>query len=216
MSCLRKKICVMVNILKDRECGAENDAKNLMRLFSKVLKFDEAFNRQYITANELYETVEKLLNIQSAKPEVFVLFISSHGCLDRNGTQLKLSDDFHSVNEIVKKVSSHPSLLDVPKLFFVNCCRSSRRKKYAQRETKLRFDESQKLIISFSTKPGYKSYRNENGSSFISLLCKIVEKKHSSMSLQDMLQKVSINLNKKYGEKQTSEFFGLKKPYFFH
>jgi Caspase domain len=209
-----KKIFLFVNMIKGRERGADNDAKHMLQLFSKILKFEEVHIRNDISLDELYGMVEKLLNNQSTKPEVFVLCISSHGRIDKEGTQVELSNGIQSLNKIIKNVSDYPALVDVPKIFFVNCCRRGSRTKFEKVKTKFDF-ESDKVFISYSAKPGQYSNRIPDGSYFISLLCEIFEKYYCLKSLQNMLRMVSMKIHKKSGGEQTSEFVGFKKSFYF-
>lgn len=102
--------------------GSDLDADKLMDLFNNFLKF-KVKKVDDVTEDELYQTLRQLQTEDHQRYSAFVLILLSHG--DKGGV-VYCSD---GAPITIKKISEFftaancPSLINKPKLFFVQACR---------------------------------------------------------------------------------------------
>lgn len=123
---------------------AENDAQDFLNIFATQTTAEggmiyKSVNANIITSNKatarnIYAEIEKLrqkaLSGQIGRKDIVILFISSHGFLDKNG-QLRLQgDDFDPLVETVTSVSFKEILETLKSIFckkiiFIDACQSA-------------------------------------------------------------------------------------------
>ena len=102
--------------------GSDLDANKLMNLFKNFLKF-KVQKVDDVTEDKLYQTLHQLQTEDHQRYSAFVLILLSHGdkggvvyCSDGAPITLKKISDFFTA-------ANCPSLINKPKLFFVQACR---------------------------------------------------------------------------------------------
>lgn len=200
-----KKVFLFANMTSGRS-GAQKDSDRMEQLF-RNLKFDEVSHLADPSSHDLHKKVEHLSD--GLTINVFVLLISAHGEIDKNGTNVLLSDGIVPLNEIINEIVMNDALVGVPKIIMVNCCRHGRRQKFAKIKRKI---ECPDLMLCFSTKAGEYSDRSpKTGSYYIKSVYEIFRDNYKQMPIQRMLAIVSTKVWKRTGKQQTPEFNGLKK-----
>lgn len=200
------KVFVFANMTSKRP-GAQKDSTYMEQLFRIRLKFDELSHLTDPSSHDLYKQVEHLSNRLTIS--VFVLMISAHGKMDKNGTKVLLSDGSIPLNKIITEIKKNKALDRVPKIIMVNCCRHDKRQKFAIIEPKIACPD---LLLCFSTRAGEYSDRSpKTGSYYIKSVCEVFSENYKQMPVHRMLPIVSTKVWEASGKQQTPEFTGLKK-----
>ena len=192
--------------------GSEIDEKNL-RVMWRYLRYDVCVFRN-LTASQLNQQLAKIALEDHTNFDSFVCCILSHGSSDSiygtDGELVKMSD-------ITKLFNGNccPSLVNKPKLFFVQACRGENVDKAVHLEERDGNDvfgdalrnslpSETDLLLAYSSPPGYKSWRSPRyGSWYISKLCEVFMDNALQQDLLNMLTMV----NKKLSEAYTVEGF---------
>jgi len=168
--------------LPDR-IGALIDENNLRILW-------ESFGYKVVTlmnptASELMYEVENYASQSHENYDSFVCIINSHfdgdHIIGADAKPVKL-------DKIIARFTKEfcPTLHNKPKLFFIQGCRIDENCPLRKYENPLPEPD---FLISYSTLPGYYSYRNpENGSLYIFILCKTFKTYAAQRDLLQMLQ----------------------------
>lgn len=229
-------LCVVFNMVKfskkdipDR-CSSENDAKLINQFFRKfgfkvVLKTDQS-------KTEIKEYLRDAANTYRQNWSCFVCFVLSHG---------KDEDSFCDVDGVDVKVSSLvrrfdckrcPQMDGKPKLFFVQKCRGKELMEGVVYMDAVVSDDDDDInrpltsldpdtLISFSTTPGYVSFRKDTGSDYIQHFVQMLDKYGSTRDLEKILRlttkHVSGQAYQKKGYKMCPCYRStLRKPVLFH
>jgi len=167
--------------LLDRN-GSLVDEENL-RVLWKYLNYEVVILKNR-TASDLINELEKIASQSHESYDSFVCFISSHNYPD--GIHIYAADgELVNINNITALFTekSCPTLRYKPKLFFITGCRLQQKDGCPITE--------RDFLVGYATLPGKSSYRNpENGSYYISTLCKIFKAKAKEKDLTDMLDDV--------------------------
>lgn len=130
MNTIPRGHCVIINNVNfnsslvgmPQRIGSDLDADKLMDLFNNFLKF-KVKKVDDVTKDELYQTLHQLQTEDHQRYSAFVLILLSHGdkggvvyCSDGAPITLKKISEFFTA-------SNCPSLINKPKLFFVQACR---------------------------------------------------------------------------------------------
>ncbi|XP_065918503.1 uncharacterized protein [Dysidea avara] len=192
--------------------GSEIDEENL-RVVWKYLRYDVCVFRN-LTASQLNQQLAKIALEDHTNFYSFVCCILSHGSSDGiYGTDGELV----KISEIIKLFNGNccPSLVNKPKLFFVQACRGENVDKAVhleERDGNDVFGDALRnslpsvtdLLLAYSSPLGYKSWRSlRYGSWYISKLCEVFMDNALQQDLLNMLTMV----NKKLSEAYTAEGF---------
>ncbi|XP_030066116.1 caspase-10 isoform X1 [Microcaecilia unicolor] len=116
--------CLVINNIqfmkhRDRQ-GSEKDADDLKKVFTWLgLEVEVAVN---LNATEIHEIIKNYGNMDYTNHDCFVCCILSHG---ESGQIIGTNEDIISIHEITSYFTALkcPSLIDKPKLFFIQACR---------------------------------------------------------------------------------------------
>nr|XP_054751195.1 uncharacterized protein LOC129256981 [Lytechinus pictus] len=203
MDRLPRGLCIIFNAENftgsklDKRVGTEKDVEALLNTFQNNLKL-KTFVKNDPTGQTYVDYLQKIARMDHWEYDCFVCIILSHGskgCVyGTDGKQIQI-DALTGLfrGEYV------PSLLDKPKLFFIQACQGTD----AQAAIDIRQDAVTSLpnesdtLVSLSTVPGYSSNRSvSKGTWFISSLCFVINthyKKH--VDLLSMLTMVNYQLS---------------------
>ncbi|XP_028831454.1 caspase-8 [Denticeps clupeoides] len=176
--------------------GTRVDEESLTTVFQWLAFKVEV--RNDLTSSAMIETVCQFGKMDHSKYNAFVLFVLSHG---KKGTVLGTDDKDVLISDLVKPFTLCPTLIDKPKLFFIQACQGVQYQKSASLSndglpTEFEADDyisetnfppcAADVLIGMATVDEYKSFRHvEHGSVYIQSLCR--QLKHGCPRKDDML-----------------------------
>ncbi|CAB4043425.1 caspase-3 [Paramuricea clavata] len=148
-----------------------------------------------LTAGEIENLFKAISEGDYRTYDAFMCFISSHGNL--RGIVGADGNTF-SVEDILGRLKTCPTLVGKPKLFFTHSCRGymtatgvtpvCRGRVVADHGFPITIPMEADILVAFSSIDGYASYRDEEeGSWFITVLTKVLNEHAHEMNLTDML-----------------------------
>ncbi|XP_067844234.1 caspase-8-like [Heptranchias perlo] len=194
--------------------GTENDAARLDKVFKK-LGF-EIYRHDNLTVESMKETLQKYQKRDHHNIDCFVCCILSHGEKDAIvGTDGNLLD----IKDIRSMFSGSqcPSLLEKPKVFFIQACQGTRSQtacpvmeNVTSSNSDLESDamsysiaEDRDFLVGMSTVPDCVSYRTSEGSWFIQTLCACLEEYcWQGYDLLTILTEVNRRVSEKHRDKK--------------
>eukprot|EP00795_Rhopilema_esculentum_P010353 gene10353-19054_t len=196
----------------DRD-GSEVDEKNLKEVF-KWLGFDVKIHRNK-KALEMWNILSEWSKSNHSQYDSFVTCILSHGKQDINTNKDEIcgvDGKSFPVDDMIQAFNGEncSSLIDKPKLFFLQCCRGIFTDKGMPEQNNIVSDGLQEqhqakvpmlcdVFIGYSTPPGFKSWRNTTeGSWYISKLCEVFADLAKDFDLMTMITKVNDEVSKFY------------------
>lgn len=195
------------NGLPKRE-GSGRDA-DCMQDVLKTLQFT-VIRVNNKTAKEMKQLFEDISRTNHAENACFLAVIMSHG---EDDDVLFGTDDTVTVTELVEYILPNicPSLVGKPKLFFIQACRGTKLDKGTEKPDAMESTKTAKkknqmkiplwadILISYSTVPGYFSWRNSiNGSWFIQSLAKVLANYGKKEELTTLLTMVNAKVAFEY------------------
>nr|WJJ61467.1 caspase 3 [Andrias davidianus] len=197
-----KSLCYIINNKNfDRKTGmglrsgTDVDAGNLMKTFGALGFNVKIFNDQ--KCNGIYDILKSASVQDHSKRSCFVCILLSHG---EDGTIFG-TDDCIPIKTLTMlfRGDKCKSLVGKPKLFFIQACRGTELDGGIQTDSGSdASDEHQRIpveadfLYSYSTVPGYYSWRNTvNGSWFIQSLCDMFNKHGEKLEIMNILTRVN-------------------------
>jgi len=193
---------VVDKLLPDRK-GSLVDENNL-RVTWEHLGYKVQVLRNLKTSELLHQLAQVALQSHE-NYDSFVCCILSHGELNSiYGTDGNLVD----INEIVNlfKGNPCPSLVDKPKLFFIQACRGDKDDEGAEMDGPEKnsnlLPKEADCFFGYATPPGYASWRSrEHGSWYISKLCEVLMDNSTQQDLLSMSTMVTNKVSEAYTDK---------------
>jgi hypothetical protein len=171
--------------------GSEQDVLSLCTLFRGL---NYAVRPPYInqTEAEMREAIQMYATDNYTSYGCLIIFIMSHG--DKSKI---ISSDSHEIDlsEFITPLKRNASLKSKPKVFFIQACRGSNEmsadnpsgtaqsssnivySRYYDHENRL--PKETDFLFSYSTLEDYVSYRDEDGTWYIQMLCKAIQEEES-------------------------------------
>ncbi|XP_031561863.1 caspase-8-like [Actinia tenebrosa] len=194
--------------LQDR-IGTEKDVNNLKTLWEK-LHFEVVIKRNK-TTSEMYEIAREFSAKDHSSFDCFVCCLMSHGI---HGGIYGIDSEVLELGQITSqfKGSACPSLLNKPKLFFIQACRGTEFDHGTQADAVRNSEEDAMrhsaepneghFLLGYATPPGYVSWRStEHGSWYISKLCEVFGKYCDAYDVTSMMVKVNDEVSEAYTKK---------------
>ena len=200
--------------------GSEKDVERLSNLF-RDLDY-QVETKLELNSNDMRRCLKEYSNKDYSQVSCFIMFIMSHG---EKGTILASDNSSIYLTEFIDPFKTNRSLINKPKLFFVQACRGDQEMLNIESDsTSTNYDRFETdanrvpievdFLYSYSTVKGFFSYRNpESGSWFIQTLCDVIEKEKNEHIL-DILTQVNNLISKKEKAMSTFETTLTKKFYF--
>jgi hypothetical protein len=237
---------INVNEFKNRvdmtRHGSLADIKNLRETFEALGNFRVKPYLDY-TSDQLKGLFSGALSGNHSNEDFFFCVIMSHGNRVNGVDYIKGSDNVDvSLDELIKPIKKCPSLVNKPKIFFVQACRGEakfgnnnfqsltdatqviaeyKRNKFVLDNTNNRevTTQSKKFnsdyLIFYSTTKGFVSLRDPiNGTPFVRAICKVFTKSIKKASLMDMITDITNEIAN--NNEQVTELMGsLARALFF-
>ena len=148
-----------------------------------------------LTAEEMRNLFKTISEADFSCYDAFICFISSHG---NSGGILGVDGEIVAVEDIVRYLKKCPSLVDKPKLLFIQNCRGIKKDSGTPKPLgntvadndglSVTVPTEADILVAYSSVDGYEAYRHdEEGSWFITDLTKVLKKHVHSKQLTDML-----------------------------
>lgn len=188
--------------------GADVDQRTL----SDTFKFLQ-YNVEVYENLPSYDIVARMKEISSrdhSKFDSFICCILTHGEEGKVFGSDSLPVNLQDLTGLVKGTFC-PSLIDKPKLFFVQACRGEREDKGVpiERDGTSSLPVEADYLFGYATPTGKAAYRSRrHGSWFISELCNVFNNNAHVMGLSSMMRKVNRSVSEAYtkeGYKQCTE-----------
>ncbi|KAH8384561.1 hypothetical protein KR093_001028 [Drosophila rubida] len=153
--------------------GSADDVKALEKTF-KALKCNVKIISN-ATLEEVRSNVRKLELKNFAERSALVLVLLSHG--QRNDTLAARDGDYRIDDDVVFPIVRNRTLQDKPKILFVQACKGSREIGAFKTDSAQPHGPPSEILKCYSTYEGYVSYRYDDGTPFIKILCDTLSKK---------------------------------------
>ena len=190
--------------------GTKLDERNLVHIF-RHLRYQVEVHRE-VYAKTMLTIMEDMANRDHTKYDSFVCCILSHG---KEGHIFGVDGEEVAIEKFTTKLSSCRSLKDKPKLFFLQACRGDLteystiqpdglgpEKNEAQPQ---KIEPTTDFFFGHATPHGCRAWRDKNdGSWYISELCRTLCEMSSFASLNDIMTTVCGRVGDKY------DFLGVK------
>ena len=214
--------------------GAMKDEHALEDVLKTSLKYD-VHTYKDLSLSDLEEIVRDYSSMDFSKCDSFLCVVLSHG---NSKNEILTSDNRHfKISDFFKAFENNQSLLNKPKMFFIDSCRGPNKIKTLSETEKNNIFKSEcvakvdeknvdcygvkeaDMYILHSTIEGYVSFIDRNtGSYFIQPVCKVLKSLGTDIHLLDIEQKVRVLLleDKRLNSKQLckSENTLTKKVFF--
>ena len=210
--------------------GAEVDQKNLQLTFQYLRYKVEVYEN--LTHTQMTELMLNMAQRNHAHYDSFICCILTHGEQNSVHGADSIPVSLFDLTGVMKMCTS---LINKPKMFFIQACRGDLEDKGHKLEEVQRDSGGPKqpsiahtipqeadFFFGYATPLGNAAYRSRrHGSWYISELCKVMTMQGYTSNLGNMMRKVNDNICKaftKEGYKQTSEFVDRlrKEVHFFH
>ncbi|KAL9966428.1 hypothetical protein ACROYT_G024498 [Oculina patagonica] len=204
-------MCVIINNINfhdktlTRE-GAYLDQLRLRNLFSEL--YFTVFVLNDLRRDEMLKAAADFAAKDHSHFDAFVFVVMSHG--DERDVIYGVDERKTTIEDLMSefKAPNCPTLRNKPKLFFIQTCRGPKEESssattgnsdwcmeaFSPDSTLPRSvcPQEADFLLSFSTAPGYKAWRNpQSGSQFIQTLVEVIRKRHFHDHLLDMLTEVN-------------------------
>jgi hypothetical protein len=209
--------------------GAEVDQKNLKLTFEYLRYVVEVYEN--LTHRQMTDLMMRMAQRNHANYDSFICCILTHG--ERN--MVHGADSIPvSLLDMTGLMKMCTTLVNKPKMFFIQACRGELEDKGHQLEEVQRdsggkqppsthtIPQEADFFFGYATPLGNAAYRSRrHGSWYISELCKVLTRHAYTSNLSNMMRKVNDNICQaftKEGYKQTAEFVDRlrKGVHFFH
>lgn len=216
--------CLILNMKKGREKGSTEDADALIQLF-KGLKFAV---KEYpdLTKEEVTELMDKVKKANHRRLSCFVMFVLAHGGSHNGDAYFTTFDKEHkaqqiNVSLIKNSIESTPTLIDKPKLLFLQSCRGSTFDTGYEvmdapppRDIKV-IPKGADFLVSFATIEDYFAFRGEDGSRFIGSIVETFSNenvaRYDVMSLMTIVTGKVANITRSVKDKKSEKIIeGVK------
>ena len=199
--------------------GAQVDQKNLVTTFTFLkYKVEEYVN---LTSEEMIDTFKEVSSRDHSNYDSFVCCILTHGEEGQVFGADSVPVDLRDLTGLMKGTFTR-SLLNKPKLFFIQACRGETEEKGIpiEKDGDSSLPAEADFLFGYATPTGKAAYRSRrHGSWFISELCQVFQDNAHLMPLGAMMKKVNSKVSEAYtkeGYKQCSEVVDrLRKEVFF-
>ena len=215
-------IAVVINNEKFEDCtnreGTKVDEENLVQTLRYLGYVVDVYND--CTAQGIREIIDKYSTKNHAKYDSFICCILSHGTM---GHVYGTDDYMVPVEEISRRLNADncPTLAPKPKIFFMQCCQGPMSDKAVQvksdggdeipeessqiltpngtikvaSDSDIKIPRSSGFYFSYATASGHKAWRHvDNGSWYVSELCKTLARYAKYNSLDQMMNIVNENV----------------------
>lgn len=199
---------IFLNGMPERQ-GSAKDARCIESVL-KNLGF-HVIIRHNQDSKSMKQLLEDMSIADQSNNDCFVCVILSHGDDDN---VIFSTDGKVTVEELITPLlpDKCPSLTGKPKLFFIQACRGTKMDEGKEVHDAIKNIKMQvkytkipiwaDVLISYSTVPGYYSWRNSlNGSWFIQSLCQVLKNDSHDKELMEMLTKVNYKVAYEYESK---------------
>ncbi|XP_020787511.1 caspase-8 [Boleophthalmus pectinirostris] len=237
MNGVKRGICLIINnydfINKKKREGTQFDKECLNQVFS-WLGFEVEVHND-CTGEKMLSVMQNLSRRDHRDMDSVVCCILSHG---QEGGVFGVDDQTVPINEMTALFngSSCPSLIDKPKIFFIQACQGKQEQQAVKIESDgpvsciendaVKVEDSipsdADFLLGMATVPSYVSYRDRNsGSWFIQTLCEnLIHMVPRQLDLVSILTKVNADVSKKTGPKEPKKqmpqpAFSLRKKVIF-
>jgi caspase 3 len=189
--------------------GSDKDVDRILDTFENLNFKTRSFMNQ--TKQQMKELVENYSKRDYSNDSCFICFIISHG---DNG-QILCSDEMliDLKKEIIKPFQINQTLVNKPKLFFIQACRGNGvmpniesldiSYDLIEEDSNIETDACKipigaDFLYSYATVEGYKAFRDRNrGSWYIQILCDLISNKAASEELSRILLEVNDRIAEK-------------------
>lgn len=171
--------------------GTDNDVKSLKKVFGNLGFKDENI---FVFRNLEYEGIIKNLTAIAAKDHTktscICVTILTHG--DKGG-EVHAADRPYLLTDVIAIFEKQKSLVNKPKLFFVQACRGANMDAGntvyldSHSDSVLTVPTHADFLMLCSTVEDHLSYRDMHGSWMIQALCHIIQKHHEDLDLLHMI-----------------------------
>ncbi|XP_026745566.1 caspase-like, partial [Trichoplusia ni] len=171
--------------------GTDNDVKSLTEVFKHF-----GFDTSNVFRNLVYEDIIKNLTAiatqDHSKTSCICVAILTHG--DKGG-ELHAADRPYLLSDVMNIFEKQPSLVNKPKLFFVQACRGANADDgmtvQLDSENVMTVPSHADFLLLCSTVEDYLSYRDINGSWMIQALCQVISENYEDLDLLHMITLVN-------------------------
>ncbi|XP_072296082.1 caspase-3-like [Eucyclogobius newberryi] len=197
--------------------GTDLDAEALEKTFGD-LGYEVTVHKD-LTKKQMKEVLEKKSDEDHSKCASLVCVFLSHG----NGEEIHGTDKPVRLENLTEyfKGDKCKSLLEKPKLFFIQACRGTNFDVGVGKDlvdsdpisqpTRLKIPVEADFLYAYATPPGHYAWRNHvNGSWFIQSLCEILPK-HKDLELMQILTRVNRKVALDFESSNTNPRFNGKK-----
>lgn len=188
--------------------GAQVDQRNLVTTFSLLkYKVEEYVN---LTSEEMIDKLKEVSSRDHSNFDSFVCCILTHGEEGQVFGADSVPVDLRDLTGLMKGTFTR-SLLNKPKLFFIQACRGELEEKGIpiEKDGDTSLPAEADFLFGYATPTGKAAYRSRrHGSWFISELCQVFQDNAHLMPLGAMMKKVNSKVSDAYtkeGYKQCSE-----------
>lgn len=188
--------------------GAQVDQRNLVTTFTLLkYKVEEYVN---LTSEEMIDTLKNVSSRDHSNFDSFVCCILTHGEEGQVFGADSVPVDLRDLTGLMKGTFTR-SLLNKPKLFFIQACRGELEEKGIpiEKDGDTSLPAETDFLFGYATPTGKAAYRSRrHGSWFISELCQVFQDNAHLMPLGAMMKKVNSKVSDAYtkeGYKQCSE-----------
>ena len=219
-----------VNDVFSTRTGSEKDLKDLVSLFSNVLRFTVT-ERSNLSYPEMSKEIMAFAGKEEqGEADMAAVVVMSHG---KEGTIYSSDGRWLETDWILKQFNNCwcPSLRGKPKLFIFQSCRGEEKdcgvsatatdSQGMSRGLEMRDVSWEDMVIAYSTIRGYVAHRDTvDGSWFVQALCEVFRGKADTSEIREMLDTVAKRLSKYQSERGTKQSFDyvirhLYKKFFF-
>jgi len=186
--------CYVINnsFSRDRNLSLKQqydiDEREIGKTFS-WLNFDVKVKRD-VNYTEMEKFFRGMALKDHTDKECIVFFILSHGTED--GSIVTSDRRKFSIDSMIEKVQNIETLVQKPKLFFIQACRGAQdmdavevEVKTAGIQTKTRVAKKSNSFVYYSTMQGNRSYSStKTGSFFVDILCQVLMEYHRNVNVR--------------------------------
>ncbi|XP_034102934.1 mucin-5AC [Drosophila albomicans] len=153
--------------------GSAEDVKVLEKTF-KALKCSVKIITN-ATLDEVKSNIRKLEQKNFSERSALVLVLLSHG--QRNDTLAARDGDYRIDDDVIFPIVRNRTLQNKPKILFVQACKGSREIGTFKTDSAQPHGSPSEILKCYSTYEGYVSYRYDDGTPFIKILCETLSNK---------------------------------------
>ncbi|XP_068145985.1 mucin-5AC [Drosophila tropicalis] len=168
--------------------GSAQDVKSLRKVFEQLkCKVEVITNGTVATVRS---TIKMLESKRFEEQSALVIVILTHG---RRHDKLAARDSDYSLDDdVIFPILRNRTLLDKPKLIFVQACKGSMEKGGFKTDAAQPHGAPNEIYKCYSTYEGYVSFRTEDGTPFIQTLCEALERSGKTKDIDSIMTDVRV------------------------